>query len=799
MKKNTFLSDLLVHFAGLILARCRTILHFSKWWFAAGFFSALTSCSPTTNNYNEHKYLQTNVDSETRGKGGGTGDGGGGQGILCSNDVNDPRLKGKLLVRDIYEAITNYGRTMKPVNGENIENSNQIDPQALKLLVSSLKHYFGPASQNLDFTKEQYWLDFEKSISFINDETSLNHSQDANSPLSLPKGCEIVQIAFWHESSGPIDDGKLYVDQKLWRNLDNFNKVALLAHEFFFKQARQVGYKNSDYIRNKIGQLLSTEGITPIFQQWVPSSDKRLSDILPASMQGFKYCTGTSTEDPSAELQLYQYKGQDNLQHFVIPLLKSKSVSISLLQGVEFNFNSNENYALAKATDLWLFGTDNLCTNCLNSVELFNGERDLMARQLWYDYELLTPVIARYDEPWAFVYLKKNQSLWSSQVNSNAQVTQFSLLNPGFNFNGPIDIKLKPPSEIINNIYTKITSDFENLGMELATRNGVGYNEQHAIPDFEKYTQYIQQNKKNITLAISILDNEIKKAISDATYPDAYIKWTEALNKVWEFLRVDPIKDSNLIFNVIPSKILNVDIPKLLYKIKINAHNQSDFAYIPINQKAYILESPTYLSIDPGKVQVQQANSTVSFNLLCKDYKSIFSTAIKENPNSNMNQSLRQDVEIISEQDDDTTRIKDLLTKVASTKSIKGTENFIANIFENRLPVNPREPDNFCQQKNRFFGFNCRDFISLSNDLNLERKISVKPCAPNTAQSLTIEKLYKLQCKILELESLKISYQIVFAVDPLNSAGQKFHFVRQLPYEVKDLESTQQNLSSGKK
>lgn len=787
MKENVPKSHPFKNMIGLALSYCRTILHFQeRWLIPTGLALSMSACVPTSNNYynNENKYLQPNANGESRG-GGGTGDGGGGQGISCSDEVTDQRIKGRLLVRDIYEAITNHGRSLKSVNASS-DNPDKIDPEAIKVLVDSIKHYFGPASKNLDFANEQFWTDFEKRISFTNDETPLNYSQDANSPISLPAGCKIVQIAFWHESSGPSDDGTLYVDQKHWRKLDNFNKVALLAHEFFFKQARQAGYTNSDYIRNKIGQLLSVkgEGLEPIFKEWVSSKDARVSEILPASMQGFKYCTGESEEDPSAKLQLYQYKGKDGLQHFVIPFLKSKSINISLLQSNHFSFNPGENPVLSKASDLWLYGSLKSCmsNDCLNK-NFDSSEHELLWRKFWFEEELLTPPLPFNQETSPFLTLNNQPTLWSSQIRSNSEILQISIPNPAFSFSGPVNFKLKSSNEIINNIYVRVINEFDNFANFLEMRRKFDPENKSTPQDQNQHLQFIEQHKKNIITAISILNVELQSAMNAGIYPEEFPKWNAAIFSAWKFL--GDFKKYNLIKSpTLQDQYLTKSLPYLLYKVKLNAHKVQDFGS-ELSNDDYLAEYPTFLGVENGIIQFRQGNLTLNYNLSCRDYKSVFSSASKKNVDLRTNVKMNPNIEV--HVDDKDENIEELLSAIASIKSTQDIYNLLNSYHK------------FCRQNENTLGFNCNDLALLSNDLNRETKMSLNSCSialPTLISAATsAEKKYVHTCYILRLESAKHRYQLVNSVPFSDISEQKIFFIRQIPYDDEDFESEKNKAS----
>lgn len=795
MKENIDKIEFLDGFTVYKVNRCRTIYYSFRLFLTLVVLSAsLISCGPSTRDHlNGNKNLPTNeATKETKGSGGGgTGDGGGGQGISCSSEVSDPKIKGRLLVRDIYEAITNHGRTMKSLRSAS-EDSNKISPEAFKILVESIKYYFGPASKNLDFANEKFWMEFEKRISFINDTTPLHYSQDANSPISLPSGCKIVQIAFWHESSGPTDEGTLYVDQKHWGNLDQFNKVALLAHEFFFKQARQAGHKNSDFVRNQVGRLLSIEGLEPIFKEWVPSKDSRVSDILPAYMKGFKYCTGKSDEDPSASLQLYQYRGKDGLQHFAIPFLKSNSINISLLQGNFLNLNLNKGYFLSKAIDFWIVGRDMIesCVDECLTRKFADHDDEQIWRKLWYgDDLLLTSPVSYYDEMKHNLTLNKSlmlwpnteATLWSALINSNSQIVEIFLRNPGYGLKQSYDYKLKPSEELMKLIYSKLSADLNQFFYQRLERSELFKKVESSST--EKKNQHLEQHKINLANAISILNNELQDALNSGVYPEGFPKWNAALTKVIKFIddfQPTPFEVKPLF--LVDTTFLAKLLPNQLYKIKNNVHEVTDFVHNFFELDDLILERPHIPEFGSGILQLRQSNINLDFKLSCVDYKTLYSKSTQKKVDIKANKQINTDMEILLEDgsgddeidQEDLQKEKEILNSIASIKSLGEMLNIVDSY------------NNTCQKRGNISGFNCNDLAMLSNDLNNEKKLSIGECyfeKPRTSN--WVKNLFR--CNILKFESAKNRYQLVLtAPRSVNSSEEteKVFFIRRIPYEV---------------
>lgn len=749
MNKNPRKSYIFTSLIGLGVNWCRTILRFvGRWVFMAAVSYILISCGPSTVNHNDIKNINSNMDMDRRGSGGGgTGDGGGGQGVFCSSEVKDPKLQGRLLVRDIYEATTNYGRTMKSVRSES-DDANKITPEAFKLIVDSVKHYFGPSSKNLDFTEEKFWIDFEKRISFIKDETPLQYSQDANSPISLPQGCEIVQIAFWHELSGPSEEGTLYVNQKYWKKLDQFNKIALLAHEFFFKQARQAGYKNSDFVREKVGQLLSTEGLPTMFKEWVPSSDSRVSSSLPHSMKGFKYCTGESSEDTTARLQFYQYEGGDGLQHFVFPVLQSNSVNLSLLQGNHFGL-SQMSWDLERGTDLLLFASleeyldtadeedpdDIVATGQTAMLKLWLNRRELLGSYENKDYlAILKRNITQ------LISLKK-ESLWSARVNSASQVIQMSLLNPGFISANDVEEKLKSREELMTTVNNELKS-------RILKQIKLKANDKHF--EFPHYA--------TMTNSISILNNEISRAIKSGRYPEEFPKWNAALKHLKDLLK-ENTSTSSLDWSEFEfEQDVSLWIPHLLFQIKNNMYEKEAFEKLGFLNEAYLEISKRSLNL--GKILIQQGDSSLIFKLTCKDYSTLFSSLTSKKEYVFPDDKLPANLEIDA----------DAIVEIASVGPKKKDLDFFRNNFE-------------CIKENRFMGLNCDDFVSFLTDLKNGKENVVRSECDRFSIELNVFVPHSFNrglnqiCGVYRFESSKNSY-LVFSED----SKKQLLLIRKIPF-----------------
>lgn len=600
----------------------------------------LNACGQgSTNNYysNPEKSGSTQFDSSMSGGGGGTGDGGGGQGVQCGN-TSDSRLRNQLFVRDIFEAISNHGRVMKTVSAQNPDDRD-ISEEAIDMLIKSIVQYLGPASVTLDFAQSSFWKDFSNRISFVGEDKELFPSKDANSPIALPKSCNIVQIAYWDESPGMSEDGTLYVSKQLWEKLDQFNKIALLAHEYFFKQARKAKFRNSDLTRYKIGQLLSKEGLQPLFKNWEPSLDLRAKNFLPKSRKGFKLCEGTSAEDSTAKIQLVQYEGQAKTQHLVFPLISSKSINTNPLTPNNFSIIPEKNSIFIEGTDLLLFQSKfkDASDTSMYGLTVHDWSK------WWFDNNGMLSMRKNGHLP---DFNKKLLStvtriggaadVWRGHIETPQTPIQVVIQNP---LRGPLlertESKMKSKEDLINTTHEIVKTSIINCGI-------------------------IQVPGQIYAAAIAKLNSDVDDAIRSGTYPnDGFPNWILSLKKFEQYVKTQEQleADGNQITKETLQKQLcsfsQYDqlvnkVPYMLYNLKLNNYSSSEIRTIFQDSGFYpkpLAEIVPMQSLPLGKVTISQDQTTLTFDLKCKDYSEVYSKIVGPykggrvdfSPNSNIN------------------------------------------------------------------------------------------------------------------------------------------------------------------
>ncbi|WP_413558487.1 hypothetical protein [Bdellovibrio sp. HCB209] len=470
-------------------------------------FTVLTAVACTQNTVNQTNPPVSQANPDTRISdpddwgGAGTGDGGGGQGVQCGN---------KLMVRDIYEAKTNYRRTMEEkVLGPS--GTDTVDDASIAHLISVLKNYYKVAAYEEEFVETKFWNDFVKGIVFIPDDAKLYASKDANSPLSLPQGCKIVQIAYWEEAAGVNSQGTLYVDKEKWLQLDQFNKVALLAHEYFFKMARIAGYKNSDYIRLRVGEVMSKEGAGNTFAKWVPAEDSKVADWLPKERKGFKYCIGYN-DNPTDQLKLIQFEKEEGNQSLVISTIRAGDKILPPLRMQSLNFVSNKPYSkrMNALTDSYFSfdeKQDRLATVDIDEADLPTGVSDAI--------------------------------VFSIPFSTKDEVGSISFLNPmqGTKIS---DMEIKPQADLIV-AYNRVILDLFSQVMT-------------ASPDADM----IQQD------LLATLHKEVDDAIAKGRYPGEFTRWKNSLLMLESQAQFPKEKVREVIYN---------NVPLELYRFKRGAYS----------------------------------------------------------------------------------------------------------------------------------------------------------------------------------------------------------------------------------
>ncbi|WP_157684605.1 hypothetical protein [Bdellovibrio bacteriovorus] len=491
---------------------------------------------------------------------------------------------------------------LKPGPINKSDSKEKIRSEEIRFLIEILRSYFGHALLKMEIGNERFWQSFVSKISFIDDGAKLNPSQDANSPIVLPSGCKIVQIAFWDDSEAAGENGVLYIDKSYWEQLDSINKVALLAHEYFFKEARQAGFKNSDFVRAKIGKLFSSEGLPPLVKNWTPAAEESSKDILPLDINGYKYCYGSVADDPSSGIQLFLYNGNQ----LAIPIIKSKRLGISSLQPVNFIVGPRATTALELAhVAVHTKGGSEEDINFWMRETAISRNDDLKRGLEWLESKM---EFAAND----------SKALWTSQLATPTSVMQISLENPIFRRNDQIATTPKDASAQIFAIIQKLLS---TPYPQLISGAAVGAMISDPVKDkviiFTETEPLTDEKLRISTLnAFSVLNQEVDRSIKNGKYPEAFPKWTAALESLSKkMVRPYTINNAERYMAKVRS------FPELLYKSKIGILSETE--------KARLVRDYEQIALDPhakknyylqnGRLSLQSDSQKVTFDLNCAD------------------------------------------------------------------------------------------------------------------------------------------------------------------------------------
>jgi hypothetical protein len=731
--------------------------------------SFLTACNPGGSNTN-HGVDKAGMSGggATKdpgdGTGGATGDGGGGQGIQCGESKN-PKISNRLFVRDIYEAISDQKLQVKDVPND-LSDTGTVSIEAIKILVASIKSYFGPASSNLSFTNEKFWNEFSAKISFIEDERELHASHDANSPIALPKECKVVQIAYWSDISGDTDNGTLYVSKNLWRDLDQLNKIALMAHEFFFKQARKSGFKNSDEVRSKVGKLLSTKGLNPLFDQWLPSKENRAKEILPESLNGFKYCEGISIEDPSAKIQFYQYEGKDKLQHFTIPLLSSGTINSSFLHGTSFTFDPKKEESLSIATDLLLYPP-----NLFDTIEKEGLYLSISTYQQWFvrwfeKIGTLWGVTTGSAQLLTYQFEIKNSSklpeaVWTNYISSPLSPIQITLINPTFSTKAGADKILKKKKDLILTLNKKIKDTIR---------------------------QCTKASDSDVDKVILVLNKSIRDAIQTGIYPVRYSDWIKSLQPLRPWKSNSPIYATDPCDNK-KSSILE-DYPNMLLNVHIDNYSVDRIYYILGDEGFY---PQSFASTIIGKIRVSQNTDRLDFKLTCENYHDRYFKHFRSKQNVNERQLVENKHVNANVQKIDTT-----VSGAVSTDMDKMKSNI--DLISKYLKLDGNAHAEFDSMLNRydavcvkesifpFSNISCPHYLSFLEEFSSEKKINLTNCSTGLPVIESDQDDIRTSlCTIIKMATSNNSYKVYFNIREIPMLEMSFNpeieFVRMIPTE----------------
>ncbi len=151
--------------------------------------------------------------------------GGGGIGVVCKNAEGEESVT----LLDIYEAQV-AGKKFIELTGEIFEDLHVIGERIYPRNPEKVAHFAVDAWAN------SFWF---KNIP---EDTVLSPTDDAL-PALVPKNCVIKQIASYQNPQ------LIYIDPTLHEKMDYLNQLALVAHEYIYKNDREGDVKDSRYSR----------------------------------------------------------------------------------------------------------------------------------------------------------------------------------------------------------------------------------------------------------------------------------------------------------------------------------------------------------------------------------------------------------------------------------------------------------------------------------------------------------------------------------------------------------------------
>jgi len=163
--------------------------------------------------------------------------GNGGDVVVCSDRP--------IQVLDLYEA--NFLRTVKP----NLGAANLTVDQKVEIYLAALSRFAPVRAKML----RDGIVRFANQTNFISG-VSIEDIPDSDQSFIIPANCKIMQIA--NRNPLLLPPGKTFaIDQALWDQLDNDNKVVLMFHELIYeestaKTSKAIRYLNSSIATNEV-------------------------------------------------------------------------------------------------------------------------------------------------------------------------------------------------------------------------------------------------------------------------------------------------------------------------------------------------------------------------------------------------------------------------------------------------------------------------------------------------------------------------------------------------------------------
>lgn len=180
----------------------------------------------------------------------GAGSTGGGHIVSCPKSVIAEK---ELILLDLYEARQQGFELMNSSGSITEDYYNSVDN------TYTLQGKPDWAEEHRNAILE----DFKKmllNIKFVNAEHLVPFSDDIGVKPWVPSQCRIKQIAHFNHNARTI-----YINEKLWKQLDSLNQAALIRHEFYGDHYRTLNSTTTEIVRKLVGHsFIATEQLVPI-------------------------------------------------------------------------------------------------------------------------------------------------------------------------------------------------------------------------------------------------------------------------------------------------------------------------------------------------------------------------------------------------------------------------------------------------------------------------------------------------------------------------------------------------------
>ncbi len=181
----------------------------------------------------------------------GTGSSGGGMVVVCKTPQSET-----IELLDVYEANNNSKIITIPPSG-----SLEIDyNRAYKNLMALKAGSPVPASEELNKYIQAHLRGALNLVQW-SDEAELRSTQDQGQIALLPSNCQLKQVAIFIDSTH-----SMIVNKMLWNKMSSLSQAALMLHEEFYFDFRQLGDKTSEVTRSYVAQVIAKLGSHSAFE-----------------------------------------------------------------------------------------------------------------------------------------------------------------------------------------------------------------------------------------------------------------------------------------------------------------------------------------------------------------------------------------------------------------------------------------------------------------------------------------------------------------------------------------------------